>query len=145
MSDVTTTVRIAKTVLLNSKNQILQLVRSPSNPLSPGRSDLPGGTVEAGESFEVAACRELFEETGIRLPLTAFSAAYATTEINKDGHNLIRVIFVARTTDDSPIKLSGEHQSYRWLPIETAAASWGYDKQQDIIAYLQQNNLLPLC
>jgi 8-oxo-dGTP pyrophosphatase MutT (NUDIX family) len=32
---------------------------------------LPGGKCDPGESFEVAAAREAFEETGVRVPLEA--------------------------------------------------------------------------
>ena len=63
----------ARVVVINEKNELL-LVRSWT-----GENDwsLPGGGVEKAERPVEAAKRELFEETGIAVPLDAFT--YLTT------------------------------------------------------------------
>ena len=55
----------ARVILLDPQNQILLLKgRLPSDPTAPGVWFTVGGGVEAGESLEEAARREIFEETG---------------------------------------------------------------------------------
>ena len=52
-----------RVIVVNDKNEVL-LVR----PVMGVRKwELPGGMAKRGESFETAAARELFEETGIRI------------------------------------------------------------------------------
>lgn len=46
---------------------------------------LPGGKIDPGETAEQAACRELYEETGIRLPptlLEAFAIGHVGGEVD---------------------------------------------------------------
>ncbi|CAJ1954666.1 unnamed protein product [Cylindrotheca closterium] len=54
--------------VLNHQNEIL-LIKEWSGPLSnrtPTKQwKLPGGLLDSGETFEEAACREVFEETGV--------------------------------------------------------------------------------
>lgn len=47
--------------------QVLLIKRG--KPPKKGDWSLPGGRIEPGESYEVAALRELFEETGVRAKL----------------------------------------------------------------------------
>jgi len=53
-----TLVEAAGGVIINEKNQILLIFRK-------GKWDIPKGKVEAGESYDTAALREVSEETGI--------------------------------------------------------------------------------
>lgn len=60
--------RTARVLLLDPANRILLLKgRLPSDPTAPGVWFTVGGGVEAGETLEDAARREIFEETGFRV------------------------------------------------------------------------------
>ena len=100
------------------------------------RADRPGfwqsvtGSLEAGETPNQAALREVAEETGIRLlPDDLHDWHYSTVyEIYPhwrhryaDGvtHNTEH-LFSARIPRESPLALS-EHTAYRWLPVAEAA------------------------
>jgi 8-oxo-dGTP pyrophosphatase MutT (NUDIX family) len=64
------TIRVScRVVLLDGEERVLLLEHAGS--LDDGFSSIwvpPGGGLEPGESFEQAALRELWEETGLRLP-----------------------------------------------------------------------------
>ncbi len=58
----------ARVLLLAADSRVLLLnVRDPSEPTRRSWWELPGGAIEEAEDAAQAACRELLEETGIRL------------------------------------------------------------------------------
>lgn len=66
--------RIAGLLLVDTRGYVLIQLRTQDAPAEPGVWGLVGGGVEAGESIEEGARRELLEETGLTIPgpLTLF-------------------------------------------------------------------------
>ena len=56
---------------------------------------LPGGFIDAGESAETAAVREMREETGLNVELTGLLGVYSRPDRDPRGHTLT-VAFTAR-------------------------------------------------
>jgi len=75
---------------------------------------LPGGRVDAGESFEKAAIRETKEEAGIDIRLSGILRFEFT---NREKYSRTRVIFLAEPID--------EYQSVKSFPDwESTGAAW---------------------
>lgn len=71
----------------------------------------PAGCRLPGEPIDDCACRELWEETGLRLPLS--DAGYGSEDWR---------VYMAEAPAGAIVTLSPEHDRYLWLPAEEAAA-----------------------
>lgn len=97
-------------VYLERDGKILILERAAGAMI--GFWSLPSGLLEAGESPEDGARRELFEESGLRPtgPLTLV----AVTAFHIYGHDAIRLVYAADAADGE-VRLSHEHSGAQWI------------------------------
>ncbi len=102
----------AKLVIVDNNATYLLLYRS-NHPVFGSDPDLPGGTLEEGESTLETMIREVEEEAGIRITPEETKEVYAGTEYAKDGTNY--VLYVAKLTERPAITISWEHSSYVWV------------------------------
>jgi len=107
-----------KTVILNKNNDVLLLRRSQLSP-RPGGIDLPGGGVDAHESPEAAAIREVFEETGIVID----TAKIITSEYTLGHQDPWVMLGFSAYVDDAEVVLSWEHDQYMWVSLDDVKAS----------------------
>lgn len=85
-----------------------------------GGWEFPGGKVEAGESPEQAAVREISEELGCLVEVTGWLSAVMPV---RDGLELR--VATARLVDGEPVPRPGEHGALRWLaPDQLGAVAW---------------------
>jgi 8-oxo-dGTP pyrophosphatase MutT (NUDIX family) len=56
-----------KAVVTLDKSKILLVRKSADDPNRPGKWDLPGGRLKAGEDLDSHLAREVLEETGLRV------------------------------------------------------------------------------
>ncbi|MEE9353697.1 MAG: NUDIX hydrolase [Candidatus Thorarchaeota archaeon] len=78
-------------VVVIEGNKIL-LVKRGQSP-HQGEWALPGGFVEYGETSEAAAKREVQEETGIAIELSAIMGVYSDPDRDPRGHT-VSVVFI---------------------------------------------------
>lgn len=102
-----------KIVVYDAHDNILLLRRSQTHPHWPLHPDFPGGNVDPGEDFDIAALRELEEETGIKQRRD--DVYYRGTWTNYYGTKYH--IFEMHLEDVEPdIQISWEHDKHQWVP-----------------------------
>ena len=105
---------VAAGVYLERDGKILILERAAGAMI--GFWSLPSGLLDAGESPEDGARRELFEESGLR-PAGSLTLV-AVTGFHVYGHDAIRLVYAAHAADGE-VRLSHEHSAAQWIdPVE---------------------------
>lgn len=104
-----------KAVIVSSDRRVLVLKKTG------GAHDLPGGKVDAGETIEEALCREVMEETGLKLgPIEMVTSWVKTHHVN--GNRLF-IVFRSDFENKSAkakIQLSSEHEWGGFVHIHEA-------------------------
>jgi 8-oxo-dGTP pyrophosphatase MutT (NUDIX family) len=87
----------------------------------------PKGHIEAGETLEQAAVREVAEEAGVHAEILA-RVADTTYRIGRDRANV--AYFVVRYTGEFP---DGEGRDRRWWSYREARNVIGYDNLREVL------------
>jgi 8-oxo-dGTP diphosphatase len=122
----TEVVPIVSIVVLDEQGSIL-LLRRHNADLGGGKWGTPGGRLEAGEDTKVAATRELYEETGVRVGQLGLLGAHSVSMPHGTVH---MTSYVAQISRDTAIVLDPEeHQAHLWARLEdilyTPDILWG--------------------
>src|SRR5690348_2027822 len=107
----------ASACYLEVENRIL-LIQQGKGQTDEGQWGVPAGKLERGETPEMAAKRELFEETGIQLHSLSQFVYLGTLYIRKPDLDYIYYMFKIHLDQRPPIQLSFEHSNYRWATNE---------------------------
>jgi 8-oxo-dGTP diphosphatase len=101
----------AKVVIRDKEGRCLLLKRSMSSKGNPGKWDLPGGKVDAGESLEEGLLREVREEGGLTISLRSVLGA---AESESPTKRVAYLIFEGRLVSGK-VRLSDEHDDFIWI------------------------------
>ena len=115
-------------ILFDQHGHILILKRSPQSNTNPGKWELPGGKIDAGEAFDDALKREIQEETGFTV---AIHTAAGTAMQETDEYRVVNLVMVG-TILSGGLSISKEHSEYRWAGLPEIAA---LDKADWFIEY----------
>jgi 8-oxo-dGTP diphosphatase len=135
---------VCKAVIQNTDGKLLALRRSETDERRPLQWDIPGGLVEEGENFAEATARETEEEAGIKVDPEALQLVYTQQVIKQpkdEPLNMIWLFFVGHT-DNTEVRLSEEHNEYRWITLDEALRDFEYPLHQELFRHLKGNDLL---
>jgi ADP-ribose pyrophosphatase YjhB (NUDIX family) len=94
------------------------LVKRGHAPLK-GEWSLPGGSVELGESLELALAREVLEETGLQVRIGPVVEVFDRIERAPDGRVAYHFVIVdyACTVSGGRVEHGSDAEDARWVPI----------------------------
>jgi 8-oxo-dGTP diphosphatase len=104
--------KVAKLVIVDSDDKYLMMYRS-NHPTFGVDPDLPGGTLEDGETMLETMLREVKEEAGVDIDQNSAKEIYSGT--NYSVHGTHYALFIAKLNMRPTIAMSWEHSSYEWL------------------------------
>jgi len=107
--------KVAKVLFKNPEGKYLVLFRN-NHPIFGNAMDLPGGTLEKGETLEEAAIREVYEESGIRLNHDQLRLIEKTRRYSRVGTQF--ALYAVLAKDSPEVTLSWEHADYKWVTKE---------------------------
>ncbi|MCL5436754.1 MAG: NUDIX domain-containing protein [Candidatus Dependentiae bacterium] len=105
-----------------------------------GHWDLPKGKMEANESLEQAASREVREETGLIVePIKGFSEniSYYYRDQNRELVDK-SVTFFAGETEKEEVVISPEHIGFAWLDVNNALKQLTYNNARHLLSMVNQ-------
>ena len=94
----------------------------------------PKGKLEAGETFELAAVREVREETGMACRLVRFIGH--TEYVDRKGRPKA-VAYWVMAAEGGFFTPNEEVDELRWLSLEKAARLLSYPRDRELVAVLQ--------
>ncbi len=92
---------------------------------------LPKGKLEAGESWEDAARREVLEETGLHCRILDPEPFVTRYRDRKDRSKEVRYFRMERT--DGAFAANDEVDRVRWCPLEEAPAWLSYESDRGVL------------
>lgn len=100
--------------------EFLVLKRSHDEDIYPGLWQIISGGIKRGEKAYEAALREVREEIGV-MPKRLYNTPLTNT-FYLSGSDSVNVspVFAAEVDDGTEVKLSPEHEKFRWLEKEKA-------------------------
>nr|XP_003708020.1 PREDICTED: bis(5'-nucleosyl)-tetraphosphatase [asymmetrical] [Megachile rotundata] len=97
----------------------------------------PKGHVDPGESDMATALRETEEEAGLVADdFKIFEDAKQELKYDVNGKPKIVIYWLAELLNpNKPVRLSDEHQAFKWLPLEEACSVAEYEEMQNALKY----------
>ena len=104
----------AHALVVNKDGRILITKRSSKIDYMPLKWDIPGGTVEVGETVEEALLRELLEET--HLNVIPIRPVYVYSNLSQiPSKQTVQIIYSCKYLGGDIVLNPDEHDDYQWI------------------------------
>ena len=101
-----------------------------------GTWTMPGGKIDFGQSPEEAACREVIEETGIKIDKKDLEIINVSSDISGEAH-FITIGFLCRDFEGEPkVMEPDEIVEWRWFPLNETPSPIFFPSEKLLKAYL---------
>ena len=107
--------QVAKCIIVDNDGKYL-ILRLNNHPTFGNDFDLPGGTLDEGETLRDTVIREVKEEIGVAIKPFDLQVLYGGSDYSKNG--TWYELYVYRPLERPGITLSWEHASYEWVAKE---------------------------
>src|SRR4051812_1815221 len=107
--------------------RVLLLQRAPDGK-RPGSWETVYGKIDAREKPELAAVRELREETGVE-PRALYNVTVTSFYLHTSQTIQMCMTFAAFVSDDADILLSEEHQRFEWVSVDEACSRFTWPRE----------------
>jgi 8-oxo-dGTP diphosphatase len=109
-------VAVKALVIKDQKVLVLSEARDKDSGTNPGKFDFPGGKMELGEKPEEALNREVLEETGLKVEIgNPVAVNQWIPVVGGEKWQIVGIYFKCKLKDENGIKLSHEHDSFKWI------------------------------
>ncbi len=107
-----------------------------------GWYDFPKGHIEAGETGTMAALRETYEESGIKLSEDQLIPFFSHDIEYNFTYNGIKIekhveMYMAHV-NNVEVKVSSEHTGYKWLSFEDAMSILKFNNQKELLSFAEK-------
>lgn len=101
-----------------------------------GTWTMPGGKLHFGESFEEAACREVFEETGIKIDKEKLKVISITNDIVEDAH-FVTIGLLCNNFEEKPkVMEPDEITEWKWFSLNELPSPIFFPSEKILKNYL---------
>ena len=113
------------------------LLRRAAGMRCTGAWEIVHGKIDAGERPEIAALRELSEETGLTAQ-RLYNVTLGGFYLHGQGVLGLTVVFCAIVSPASPNPLLGEeHDAFEWLPISDAMTRCAWPREREAMLHIE--------
>jgi dihydroneopterin triphosphate diphosphatase len=134
-------VEICVLKIVKGKPRFLVLKRASNESIYPDIWQIVTGKIKKNESAYHAALRELKEETGLKRT-RSWTVPFIDSFYSKTDDTIqISPVFAVEVNKNIEVKISSEHQTFKWLPYEKAKRILDIPAQKKILGTVQKTIL----